>query len=251
MNTNYDPDSPVIPNRRTNKLVALENTSEDNIPGGAQQQQQQQQQQQGRLYNTPPQLKDLAYNANVDEEDKIDRRGSSDLTDDNVTITYKDLNATQTKKLLTAYAIDPSSPATLNNDIKGGDEKDTSDSNSLILKYDGSNIDTTGERARLLGVRKLEESEGPSVHPLEGNSDSSSTLPEASDDMDIFLPKRYVLAIMMFMGMVNMYAIRVNLNVAIGAMVNNHTVVQGGVAILVVSETSDVCYSTSVFFTER
>jgi len=226
VNKYYDPDNvsepPVIPNRRTNKLVALENTNEP--PGGVQSQQQQ-----ARHY-TPPQLKDLAYNANVDEEDKI---RSSDLTDDNVTITYKDLNATQTKKLLSAYAIDPSA-APHNNDIKG-DEKDTSDS-SLILKYDGSNIDTTGERARLLSVRKLEESEGPSVHPLEGNSDSSSTLPEANDDMDIFLPKRYILAIMMFMGMVNMYAIRVNLNVAIGAMVNNHTVVQGGVAILVPPE---------------
>ena len=52
---------------------------------------------------------------------------------------------------------------------------------------------------------------------------------------DVFLPKRYILAIMMFMGFVNMYAVRVNLNVAIGAMVNNHTVVKNGVATTVVS----------------
>lgn len=41
-------------------------------------------------------------------------------------------------------------------------------------------------------------------------------------------PKRYILAIMTFLGFMNMYALRVNLNVAIGAMVNNHTVHQRG-----------------------
>ena len=33
---------------------------------------------------------------------------------------------------------------------------------------------------------------------------------------------------MTFLGFMNMYALRVNLNVAIGAMVNNHTVHQRG-----------------------
>ena len=37
-------------------------------------------------------------------------------------------------------------------------------------------------------------------------------------------PKRYILVIMTFLGFMNMYALRVNLNVAIGAMVNNHTI---------------------------
>ena len=44
-------------------------------------------------------------------------------------------------------------------------------------------------------------------------------------------PKRYILAIMTFLGFMNMYALRVNLNVAIGAMVNNHTVHQKGYTI--------------------
>lgn len=46
--------------------------------------------------------------------------------------------------------------------------------------------------------------------------------------MEFSFPKRYILAIMTFLGFMNMYALRVNLNVAIGAMVNNHTVQQKG-----------------------
>lgn len=53
--------------------------------------------------------------------------------------------------------------------------------------------------------------------------------------MPVIFYHRYILAIMMFMGFVNMYAVRVNLNVAIGAMANNHTVVRNGVAVTVVS----------------
>ena len=37
-------------------------------------------------------------------------------------------------------------------------------------------------------------------------------------------PKRYILVIMTFLGFMNMNALRVNLNVALEAMVNNHTV---------------------------
>lgn len=48
-------------------------------------------------------------------------------------------------------------------------------------------------------------------------------------------PKRYILAIMTFLGFMNMYALRVNLNVAIGAMVNNHTIKQKGITAVRVS----------------
>lgn len=48
-------------------------------------------------------------------------------------------------------------------------------------------------------------------------------------------PKRYILAIMTFLGFMNMYALRVNLNVAIGAMVNNHTVHQRGYTVTTVN----------------
>lgn len=45
-------------------------------------------------------------------------------------------------------------------------------------------------------------------------------------------PKRYILVIMTFLGFMNMYALRVNLNVAIGAMVNNHTIQQKGYTVI-------------------
>ena len=45
-------------------------------------------------------------------------------------------------------------------------------------------------------------------------------------------PKRYILMIMTFLGFMNMYALRVNLNVAISAMVNNHTIHQKGFTVI-------------------
>lgn len=45
-------------------------------------------------------------------------------------------------------------------------------------------------------------------------------------------PKRYVLLLMIFIGFVNIYAMRVNLNVALVAMVNNQTIIKGGVSIV-------------------
>ena len=41
-------------------------------------------------------------------------------------------------------------------------------------------------------------------------------------------PKRYVLVIMVFLGLGMQYALRVNINVAITAMCNNHTVKENG-----------------------
>ena len=48
-------------------------------------------------------------------------------------------------------------------------------------------------------------------------------------------PKRYVLSGMIFVGFFVMSGLRVNLNVAIGAMVNNHTAVVDGETICRVS----------------
>ena len=64
----------------------------------------------------------------------------------------------------------------------------------------------------------------------EGQERSESRIDsEDGNNPSIFrVPKRYVLAIMMFAGFMNMYAIRVNLNVAIGAMVKPHPVVEKG-----------------------
>ena len=47
-------------------------------------------------------------------------------------------------------------------------------------------------------------------------------------EKDVGFPKRYVLALMVFLGFSVLYALRVNLNVAIGAMCNNHTIYENG-----------------------
>lgn len=41
-------------------------------------------------------------------------------------------------------------------------------------------------------------------------------------------PKRYMVAVLIFLGFANMYAMRVNLSVAVAVMVANHTVIRDG-----------------------
>ena len=45
------------------------------------------------------------------------------------------------------------------------------------------------------------------------------------------IPKRYLLLFLVFLGFVNIYGLRVNLNVALVAMVNNRTYTLGGVRV--------------------
>jgi hypothetical protein len=45
------------------------------------------------------------------------------------------------------------------------------------------------------------------------------------------IPKRYALLFLVFLGFVNIYGLRINLNVALVAMVNNHTYTRGGVSV--------------------
>ena len=67
--------------------------------------------------------------------------------------------------------------------------------------------------------------EEPKPDPLEGSGESEKKKKRARDGS---FPKRYILSIMIFLGIVTLYALRVNLNVAITAMCNNHTFTQSG-----------------------
>lgn len=121
-----------------------------------------------------------------------------------------------------------------------GDNDKSNDSSSIDVDPP-TNVDETGKDAKLLAVRRIgspsDKDQSRESNPNNDGEDSTSSSIQdgAGEAPDVFLPKRYILAIMMFMGFVNMYAVRVNLNVAIGAMANNHTVVRNGVAITVVS----------------
>ena len=42
------------------------------------------------------------------------------------------------------------------------------------------------------------------------------------------LPKRYMVAMLCFLGFANIYAMRVNMSIAIAVMVANHTVIRDG-----------------------
>ena len=63
--------------------------------------------------------------------------------------------------------------------------------------------------------------------PPEGNEKQ-----ESSRTRVIGVPKRYILLLMIFIGFVNIYAMRVNLNVALVAMVNNQTIIRRGVKMI-------------------
>ena len=60
------------------------------------------------------------------------------------------------------------------------------------------------------------------------------------------IPKRYVLSMLIFWGFFIMYAIRTNINVAIGAMLKNHTVLVDGVETEQVSDLQEFLTSLTL-----
>ena len=73
----------------------------------------------------------------------------------------------------------------------------------------------------------MADTEEPRPDPVEGEGEKT----EKTDGKRSSFPKRYVVAIMIFLGICVQYALRVNLSVAIGAMCNNHTIEQNGFTI--------------------
>ena len=73
----------------------------------------------------------------------------------------------------------------------------------------------------------MADAEEPQPDPVEGEGEKN----EKSDAKKSSFPKRYIVAIMIFLGICVQYALRVNLSVAIGAMCNNHTIEQNGFTI--------------------
>ena len=66
----------------------------------------------------------------------------------------------------------------------------------------------------------------PKPDPYEGEGE-----PQTSPKKKGAFAKRYIVAIMVFLGICVQYALRVNLSVAIGAMCNNRTMQQNGFTI--------------------
>ncbi len=64
--------------------------------------------------------------------------------------------------------------------------------------------------------------------PAQSDAEKAKPNPAEYNEKVVGFPKRYILALMIFLGFCVLYALRVNLNVAIGAMCNNHTVYVNG-----------------------
>ncbi len=73
----------------------------------------------------------------------------------------------------------------------------------------------------------MADTEEPQPDPVEGEGEKTGK----NGGKKSSFPKRYIVAIMIFLGICVQYALRVNLSVAIGAMCNNHTVEQNGFTI--------------------
>ena len=79
----------------------------------------------------------------------------------------------------------------------------------------------------------MADTEEPQPDPVEGEGKKTGK----NGGKKSSFPKRYIVAIMIFLGICVQYALRVNLSVAIGAMCNNHTIEQNGFTI------QKVCFS--------
>ena len=103
-------------------------------------------------------------------------------------------------------------------------------------KHRTKSKDDGSDKSSLHSKYKNSSDENPmkNFHVTEGVQTDDEYLerlsPKSSDSVDeaeeqILIPKRHVLLLMIFLGFVNIYAMRVNLNVAIVAMVNNKTII--------------------------
>ena len=86
-----------------------------------------------------------------------------------------------------------------------------------------SNVSNTSNAGGAGGTLKVTEGVQTDEDYLERLSPRSDLIDEPEEQ--ILIPKRHVLLLMIFLGFINIYAMRVNLNVAIVAMVNNKTII--------------------------
>ena len=78
-------------------------------------------------------------------------------------------------------------------------------------------------------VSSSKEEASPTPEPLEEEA--------KPDTHSAGIPKRYVLLLLTFVGFVNIYSMRVNLNVALVAMVNDQMVTSHGAEVVKVTHT--------------
>ena len=147
-------------------------------------------------------------------------RGTGDNTgtfsDDTTPYTSAQLEITNTPPL-TGRQTPPSSHDNVN---KSAGEADNTSDNVTLTKE-------TPDKSDALYLEKSPSSREDIENAIvnEENVGEDDNLPDSnrSDVPESILPKRYVLLLMIFLGFAVVYSLRVNINVAIVAMVNNRT----------------------------
>ena len=77
----------------------------------------------------------------------------------------------------------------------------------------------------------VEVAQEPPVEEEDSKRKDSELAESAKFSFSQGIPKRYALLFLVFLGFVNIYGLRINLNVALVAMVNNRTYTRGGVTV--------------------
>ncbi len=94
-----------------------------------------------------------------------------------------------------------------------------SDKNSSGSSFSSTTSDHSGKLKQISEGIQTEHLGQDDIVPHKDDENISD------DEEQVLIPKRHVLLLMIFLGFINIYAMRVNLNVAIVAMVNNKTVI--------------------------
>lgn len=119
--------------------------------------------------------------------------------------------------------------ANANSSPKRSKKKDrTRKQRSNSTKNEGSmkNSTSSTRSSEVSPIDRINEGVQTDDEYLERLSPRSDAMDEEDDEAgQVLFPKRHVLLLMIFLGFVNIYAMRVNLNVAIVAMVNNKTII--------------------------
>ncbi|XP_028414169.1 vesicular glutamate transporter 2-like [Dendronephthya gigantea] len=104
------------------------------------------------------------------------------------------------------------------------------------ISEEDNEIATKNEGEELNRQENIEKQVGEGSSELLAKQDEEarkdSRIAESSKfSLSYGIPKRYVLLLLVFLGFVNIYGLRINLNVALVAMVNNRTYTRGGVTV--------------------
>ena len=175
-------------------------------------------------------VRDPGVIQNDNDKDKIQKDGSepkitSPILKQRLNTSNAVISSTEKTSPNRTTSVSPQN--SLEEDKGAWPDYDKKNESTHSLPYESSNATPIGTSKILTSPNKSEEAQLESSARNRQKDVESRTLqsiqPVPYSDA-VILPKRYVLLLMLFLGFAVIYSLRVNINVAIVAMVNNKTV---------------------------